>query len=365
MTLVPATMIVHVMLLGQGLTAENLFAVSLLAALMGVSISVMPAVMTWRRLSPEEVAAGPMWRRARPARVPIDAEDEVALRKRALFVFLIALLAMLAVLNAWDSHGMGALTYQPHPATYLPAFMVAAAVAASAYRQARDRLATPAGDADEKPVTPTSEAPAKQPLPREVAVRTFGRADRNKPSRRAPAHTAPDWGLLALLFGFGCLFLALGVLSNSGMSFLFASLQLGTAAAMAYDRKVGVLLRKVAMPGPRQALLLVACWFTLLVLLTTLDYALKPLDDSRAVPAQVAINLIARILSALAAFLLALPLLAAIVRETPAEGEERPLWPLFAALAGGGLCWYLLAVLWAAFTGPTAQYGNVYWAESS
>jgi hypothetical protein len=64
----------------------------------------------------------------------------------------------------------------------------------------------------------------------------------------------------------------------------------------------------------------------------------------------------------LAAVLLALPLFAALVRQTPADGEERPLWPLFAALAGGGLCWYLLAGQWTAFKWP-ARYGTVDWLE--
>jgi hypothetical protein len=64
----------------------------------------------------------------------------------------------------------------------------------------------------------------------------------------------------------------------------------------------------------------------------------------------------------LAAVLLALPMFAALVHETPAEGEERPLWTLFAALAGGGLCWYLLAALWAAFT-SLGQYVIIDWVE--
>jgi hypothetical protein len=362
MTIVPATMIVHVVLLGQGLTAENLTAISPLAILIGISISFMPAVTSWRRLAPEELAAGPAWRRARPARAPISAEDEAAIRKRALFVFVITLLAMLAVLTAWQSHGLGPLSYEPNPVTYLPALMVAGCVAAAANRLARDRAETSAADAAEKPAPQGREATAEQPLPRDAAGPTFGRADRTRPSRPPSAQDAPDWGLLALLFGFGCLFLALGVMSDSGPSFLFASLVLGSAAAMGYDRQVGVLLRTVAMPGLRHGLLLLACCLTMLVLLTTLDLALKPLDDSRAVPVQVTIHLIGRVFSALAALLLALPLFAALVRETPEAGKERPLWPLFAALAGGGLCWYLLAGMWTGFLWPT-RYGTVDWPE--
>jgi hypothetical protein len=360
MTLVPAIMIVHVMLLGQGLTAENLTEISPLAVLIGISISILPAVMTWRRLAPEEVAAGPKWRRARPVRAPISAEDKAAIRKRALFVFVIALFAMLAVLTASENHGLGPLSYTPPRVAYLPALMVAVCVAVSAYRRERDRLATP--DGGTKPAAQRPEVPTEQPLPHDPAARIFGRADRARPASPSLAQDAPDWGLLALLFGFGCLFLALGVLSDSGPSFLFASLLLGTAAAMGYDRQIGVVLHTVALPGLRHGLLLLACCLTMIVLLTTLDLALKPLDDSRAAPVQVTTDLIGRVLSALAALLLALPLLAALARKTPAAGEERPLWPLFAALAGGGLCWYLLAGQWIAFTWPT-RYGTVDWVE--
>jgi hypothetical protein len=206
------------------------------------------------------------------------------------------------------------------------------------------------------------DAPSARPLPGEAAARSFGRADRARTSRLPPTADALDWGLLAPLFGGGCLFLALGVLRDSGPAFLAAAILFGMAAAMGYDRQVGVLLRRVALPGLRHALLLLACCVTMLLLLTKLDLALKPLDSWHATPVQITIDLIGRSLSGLAAMLLALPLFAALVRKSPADGQERPLWPLYAALAGGGLCCYLLAGQWTAFTWP-ARYGTLDWLE--
>jgi len=373
MTLIPATLIVHISMQGQGLTADSMAAISPMAALIGVSLAALSAVMTWRQTAPG-ATAGSAWTRATPAsRAPISAEEKAALIRRTKFVFMVTLFATIAVLAVFFTPGRGPLAFMPQGVIVLPALMVAASVASGSYRRARDRLGAPFVGMGEQ-ATAQMRAGLAQASNQSAgllgwllsalagAARTVGKAFGWYRAGGTNAQDEPDWGLLGLLFGFGCLFFALGILRDAGPAFMFAALLFGTAAAMAYDRKVGKLLRLVAMPGLRHALLLLVSCFTMLMLLTTFDIALKPLSDSRAVPAQVAADLIGRILSAIAALLLAQPLLAASVRETPALGEERPLWPLFAALLGGGFCWFLLAGQWAALTWRL-QYAWVDWVQ--
>lgn len=329
----PAAMVTHTFLAGLQNPANAIGGPSKHATLIGMLIAFLAAIATWRQSAP--AAAGGL--SARPAAGPAPSQQDGPpagwpVIAAAVTAFVAALFATMALASAWIMPGRGGLDYAPEAATLLPGLTIGLFAAQFTYRAAKrmSRSRGASGDAW------SAEA--------------------------SHGDGALDWGVLALTFVAGCFFLTLAVTRDAGAAALVAGVLFGTAAAACYDSRVGQVLRLAAVPRLQQILLVGLCSLTMLVVVTTICVIAPPFREYHPLPGALALNVAGRTLSAVAALLLAVPLLAGIVRDAPADGEAKPLWPLLAALAGGGFCWFLLAGQWTVFTAPL-RYGAIDWVR--
>lgn len=258
--------------------------------------------------------------------------------------FLIALLA--TALMRWDAvrqNGMGNLWQDSglEPAA----------------RQIGNRLGRFAGDSAAAGLGASVSGAAK-------GARQLGRAARAYRSGGAGGRGGPDWSVLAALFVTGCFFCAIGLMKDAGPAILIASAAFGGAAAVAYNRQTARVFRLAALPGLHDIAALALCAAPFLCLMIALEMALAPTALSRPAPLALGLGYAGKVLAVVGQMLVATPLLAALVREAPPTGEQRPLWPLLAAFIGGEVAFVMLAAQWNAMTGPAYAPGSDWAAKA-
>lgn len=348
-------------------------------AVLGIILGLIAAVLAWRRY-PDDAARAE--EREMLGGIDTGAIDQGRAKERStgftLFVFVGALLVTMAALSSWTDPGSGALDPFLSSDLLMPALIVAVLAASLAHRglPAKKRRTDPAARSNPQPAVDSlragfaeSTSKGADALGRGLAApakltksvqRGFGGYRAGGPV----AGGSPDWALLAALFVGGCGFFAIAIARDAGPAFLIAALLFGATAAIGYDRHIARVLRFAISPGFRDILLLLICTVTMLVMVANVGIAAAPFQAYNPPPAALPLNLIGRILSVMAALLVTIPLLGAVVRPAPPAGEARPLWPLFAALIGGGVCWLIGGLMWSIITAPLLQ-ANLDWTAAA
>ena len=175
----------------------------------------------------------------------------------------------------------------------------------------------------------------------------FDRGEQPTAAPRAAWVPKQAWVMVAGAVLSGALMMRLLLNYISGVLLALAPLVFGGLAALAFDPGLAAVYRFAELPRLRHLLLVSAC--------AIMGYALLygTLADIGSGPSNVGKNAVAvahwtgRILLLLGPVMMCVPFALATLRPLPAGRGERPLWPVFAGIAGAAIFACTIVLTWA------------------